>query len=89
VRSKSTDGWTESACVSTLRFALGLRFEGLQTVATTLRIGITREMGRLLRLFGAGSPFVSGAPQGDKKSLGLPRFDSSSQSFAGNHRNQQ
>ena len=42
-----------------VRFGFGLRFERLRTLAQ-LCIGITREVGRLLRFFEAGSPFVSG-----------------------------
>jgi DNA-3-methyladenine glycosylase len=39
---------------------LGTAVRKTAHVSTTVRIGITREMGRLLRFFEAGSPFVSG-----------------------------
>ena len=56
---KSTSARTELTCVPMVRFGFGLRFERLRTLAQ-LCIGITREVGRLLRFFEAGSPFVSG-----------------------------
>jgi DNA-3-methyladenine glycosylase len=37
-------------------------------ISTSVRIGITREVGRRLRFFEAGSPFVSGHLNGNKKS---------------------
>jgi DNA-3-methyladenine glycosylase len=39
---------------------LGTAVRETAHVGTTVRIGITREVGRLLRFFEAGSPFVSG-----------------------------
>jgi DNA-3-methyladenine glycosylase len=39
---------------------LGTAVRETAHVSTTVRIGITREVGRLLRFFEAGSPFVSG-----------------------------
>jgi DNA-3-methyladenine glycosylase len=39
---------------------LGTAVRETARVSTTVRIGITREAGRLLRFFEAGSPFVSG-----------------------------
>ena len=50
---------------------LGTAVRETAHISTTVRIGITREVGRRLRFFEAGSPFVS-APQRVKKSLGLP-----------------
>jgi len=50
---------------------LGTAVRKTAHIRTNMRIGITREVDRLLRFFEAGSPFVSG-PQRDKKSLGLP-----------------
>jgi DNA-3-methyladenine glycosylase len=47
-------------------------------IRTTMRIGITREVGRLLRFFEAGSPFVSG-PRRNGKPLSLRRLNSNSQ----------
>jgi DNA-3-methyladenine glycosylase len=38
---------------------LGTAVQGTTHVSTTVRIGITREVGRPLRFFEAGSPFVS------------------------------
>ncbi len=58
---------------------LGTAVRETAHISTTIRIGITREVGRLLRFFEVGSPFVSGSSQRDKKSLGLPRLDSNSQ----------
>jgi DNA-3-methyladenine glycosylase len=43
---------------------LGTAVRETAHVSTTVRIGITREVGRLLRFFEAGSPFVSGPRQG-------------------------
>ena len=40
---------------------LGTAFRETPQISTTVRIGITREVGRLPRFFEAGSPFVSGA----------------------------
>ncbi len=51
---------------------LGTAVREIAHISTTVRIGITGEVGRLLRFFEAGSPFVSGPPQRVKKSLGLP-----------------
>jgi DNA-3-methyladenine glycosylase len=59
------------------RLWLGTGVRATTHVSTTVRIGITREVGRLLRFFETGSPFVS-APQRDEKYLGLPRIDSNS-----------
>ena len=39
---------------------LGTAVRETAHIRTTVRIGITREVGRLLRFFEAGSPFVSG-----------------------------
>jgi DNA-3-methyladenine glycosylase len=39
---------------------LGTAVRETAQISTTVRIGITREVGRLLRFFEAGSPFVSG-----------------------------
>ncbi|MGB0042959.1 MAG: DNA-3-methyladenine glycosylase [Terriglobales bacterium] len=39
---------------------LGTAVRETAHISTTVRIGITREVGRLLRFFEAGSPFVSG-----------------------------
>jgi len=39
---------------------LGAAIRETAHISTTVRIGITREMGRLLRFFEVGSPFVSG-----------------------------
>ena len=39
---------------------LGTAVRATAHIGTTVRIGITREVGRLLRFFEAGSPFVSG-----------------------------
>ena len=39
---------------------LGTAVRETAHISTTVRIGITREVGRLLRFFKAGSPFVSG-----------------------------
>lgn len=39
---------------------LGAAVRETAHISTTVRIGITREVGRLLRFFEAGSPFVSG-----------------------------
>jgi DNA-3-methyladenine glycosylase len=39
---------------------LGAAVRETAQVSTTLRIGITRDMGRPLRFYEAGSPFVSG-----------------------------
>ena len=39
---------------------LGTAIRETAHIGTTVRIGITREMDRLLRFFEAGSPFVSG-----------------------------
>ena len=47
---------------------LGTAVRETAHISTTVRIGITREMDRLLRFFEVGSPFVSG--RRDKKSLG-------------------
>ena len=38
---------------------LGTAVRGTAHISTTVRVGITREVGRLLRFFEAGSPFVS------------------------------
>ena len=46
---------------------LGTAVRETAHVSTTVRIGITREVGRLLRFFEAGSPFVSG-PRRDIRS---------------------
>src|SRR5271165_614343 len=43
---------------------LGTAVRETARVSTTVRIGITREVGRLLRFFEAGSPFVSGPRKG-------------------------
>jgi DNA-3-methyladenine glycosylase len=42
---------------------LGTAIRETGRVSTTVRIGITREMSRLLRFFEAGNPFVSGPSQ--------------------------
>ena len=55
---------------------LGTAVRESAQISTTVRIGITREVGRLLRFFEAGSPFVSGPRQRDKKSLDLSSLDS-------------
>ena len=47
---------------------LGTAVRETAHIGTAVRIGITREVGRLLRFFEAGSPFVSGPAQRDKKS---------------------
>jgi len=47
---------------------LGTAVRETAHIGTAVRIGITRELGRLLRFFEAGSPFVSGPAQRDKKS---------------------
>jgi DNA-3-methyladenine glycosylase len=39
---------------------LGTAVRETAHISTTVRIGITREVGRLLRFFEAGGPFVSG-----------------------------
>ena len=49
---------------------LGTAVRETAHICTTVRIGITREVGRLLRFYEEGSPFVSGRQ--DKKSSGLP-----------------
>jgi DNA-3-methyladenine glycosylase len=54
---------------------LGTAVRATAQVSTAVRIGITREVDRLLRFFEADNPFVS-ALQREKKSLGLPRIDS-------------
>lgn len=41
---------------------LGTAVRGTARIRKTTRIGITREVGRLLRFYEAGSPFVSGPP---------------------------
>jgi DNA-3-methyladenine glycosylase len=41
---------------------LGTAVRETRHIGTTVRIGITREVDRLLRFFEAGSPFVSGPP---------------------------
>jgi len=53
---------------------LGTAVREIAHISTTVRIGITREVDRLLRFYEDGSPFVSG--QRDKKSLGLTSLDS-------------
>lgn len=45
---------------------LGTAVRKTADIETSVRIGITREMGRLLRFFEAGSPFVSG-PRGEMR----------------------
>ncbi len=42
---------------------LGTSVQDAGHISTTVRIGITREVGRLLRFFEAGSPFVSASPK--------------------------
>jgi len=42
------------------RLWLGTAVRETRNIRTTVRIGITREVGRRLRFFEAGSPFVSG-----------------------------
>jgi DNA-3-methyladenine glycosylase len=39
---------------------LGIAVRETAHIGTTVRVGITREVGRLLRFFETGSPFVSG-----------------------------
>ena len=53
---------------------LGTAVREIAHISTTVRIGITREVDRLLRFYEDGSPFVSG--QRDMKSLGLTSLDS-------------
>jgi DNA-3-methyladenine glycosylase len=47
---------------------LGAPVRATAHIQTTVRIGITHEVDRPLRFFEAGSPFVSGPRQRDKKS---------------------
>ena len=50
---------------------LGTAVRETAHVSTTVRIGITREVGRLLRFFEAGSPFVSGPRKEIRSSVRL------------------
>lgn len=50
---------------------LGTAVRETAHISTAVRIGITREMDRLLRFFEAGSPFVSGPLKRNKESLGV------------------
>jgi DNA-3-methyladenine glycosylase len=54
---------------------LGTAVRETAHISATVRIGITQEVGRLLRFIEAGSPFVSGPAQRDKKPSGLPSLD--------------
>jgi DNA-3-methyladenine glycosylase len=53
---------------------LGTAVRKTAHIGTSVRIGITREVGRLLRFYEVGNPFVSGpkALSTNKKSLGVP-----------------
>jgi DNA-3-methyladenine glycosylase len=51
---------------------LGTAVRETASIGTTVRIGITREVGQLRRFFESGNPFVSGPRQREKKSSGLP-----------------
>jgi DNA-3-methyladenine glycosylase len=51
---------------------LGTAVRENANTSTAVRIGITREVGRLLRFFEMGNPFVSGPAQRAQKSLRLP-----------------
>ena len=46
---------------------LGTAVRETAHISTSVRIGITREVGLLRRFFEAGNPFVSGPAQRDKK----------------------
>jgi DNA-3-methyladenine glycosylase len=67
--------WTEWICVPKGPLWLGAAIRETVHISTTVRIGITREMDRLLGFCEVGSPFVSGA-QSDKRSCGEPSLQS-------------